>query len=64
MPKPLSNPQLADLTRFLNETIPLHKADSFSMMDLLVGRWIYWEGREKRVSGQFTRLAFVLFAGR
>jgi hypothetical protein len=59
----LSNPQLADIARFLGD----EKAAAtgwihFLVMDLFVGRWIYWQGQH---TGIWTihSLALCLFAG-
>lgn len=59
----LSNPQLADIARFFSE----EKAAAtgwihFLVMDLFVGRYIYWEGQR---TGVWTihSLALCLFAG-
>lgn len=59
----LSNPQLADIAKFFRE----EKAAAtgwihFLVMDLFVGRWIYWEGQK---TGIWTihSLALCLFAG-
>ncbi len=59
----LSNPQLADIARFFSEeraaaTGWVH----YLVMDLFVGRWIYWEGQR---TGCWTRhsLALCFFAG-
>lgn len=59
----LSNPQLADIARFFAE----EKAAAtgwihFLVMDLFVGRWIYWQGQ---TTGIWTihSLALCLFAG-
>jgi hypothetical protein len=59
----LSNPQLADIARFFTD----EKAAAtgwihFLVMDLFVGRWIYWEGQK---TGIWTihSLALSLFAG-
>lgn len=59
----LSNPQLADIARFFSD----EKAAAtgwihFLVMDLFVGRWIYWEGQK---TGIWTihSLALCLFAG-
>ncbi|MBD0261966.1 MAG: DUF4281 domain-containing protein [Tolypothrix sp. T3-bin4] len=59
----LSNPQLADIARFFGD----EKAAAtgwihFLVMDLFVGRWIYWEGQK---TGIWTihSLALSLFAG-
>ncbi|HBB33387.1 MAG TPA: DUF4281 domain-containing protein, partial [Cyanobacteria bacterium UBA9273] len=41
----LSNPQLADIAQFFgNENIAATGWIHFLVMDLFVGRWIYWEG--------------------
>ncbi len=59
----LSNPQLADIARFFSD----EKAAAtgwihFLVMDLFVGRWIYWEGQK---TGIWTihSLALCFFAG-
>jgi len=59
----LSNPQLADIARFLGE----EKAAAtgwihFLVMDLFVGRWIYWQGQQ---TGIWTTHSLILglFAG-
>ncbi|HEY9704682.1 MAG TPA: ABA4-like family protein [Allocoleopsis sp.] len=59
----LANPTLSDIARFFTD----EKAAAtgwihFLVMDLFVGRWIYWEGQK---TGIFTAhsLAFCLFAG-
>jgi Domain of unknown function (DUF4281) len=59
----LSNPQLADIARFFSD----EKAAAtgwihFLVMDLFIGRWIYWEGQK---TGIWTihSLALSLFAG-
>lgn len=59
----LSNPQLADIARFLGE----EKAAAtgwihFLVMDLFVGRWIYWQGQN---TGIWTTHSLILglFAG-
>ncbi len=59
----LANPTLADIARFLGEegaaaTGWVH----FLVMDLFVGRWIYWQGQE---TGVWTihSIALCLFAG-
>lgn len=59
----LSNPKLADIARFFGD----EKATAtgwihFLVMDLFVGRWIYWEGQR---TGVWTihSLALSLFAG-
>lgn len=59
----LANPKLADIARFFAE----EKAAAvgwihFLVMDLFVGRWIYWEGQK---TGVFTThsILLCLFAG-
>ncbi|MEH2461187.1 ABA4-like family protein [Nostoc sp.] len=61
--KALSNPQLADIARlFADETAAATGWIHFLVMDLFVGRWIYWEGQK---TGIWTihSLALSLFAG-
>lgn len=58
-----SNPQLADLARlFADERVTATGWVHFLVMDLFVGRWIYWEGQRP---GVWTRhsLILCLFAG-
>lgn len=59
----LSNPQLADIAQFFGEeTAAATGWIHFLVMDLFVGRWIYWEGQR---TGIWTihSLALCLFAG-
>ncbi|MEH2339212.1 ABA4-like family protein [Nostoc sp.] len=59
----LSNPQLADIARFFaDETAAATGWIHFLVMDLFVGRWIYWEGQK---TGIWTihSLALCFFAG-
>ena len=59
----LSNPQLADIARaFADEKAAATGWIHFLVMDLFVGRWIYWEGQR---TGVWTvhSLALCLFAG-
>ncbi len=59
----LSNPQLADIAHFFaDETAAATGWIHFLVMDLFVGRWIYWEGQR---TGTWTvhSLALCLFAG-
>jgi len=59
----LSNPQLADIARFFaDENAAATGWIHFLVMDLFVGRWIYWEGQR---TGVWTihSLALCLFAG-
>lgn len=58
-----SNPQLSDLAQlFANERVMATGWVHFLVMDLFVGRWIYWQGQQ---SGIWTRhsLILCLFAG-
>ncbi|MBE9259750.1 MULTISPECIES: ABA4-like family protein [Aphanizomenonaceae] len=59
----LSNPQLADIAKFFsNETAAATGWIHFLVMDLFVGRWIYWQGQK---TGIWTihSIALCLFAG-
>ncbi|MDJ0634213.1 MAG: ABA4-like family protein [Xenococcaceae cyanobacterium MO_188.B29] len=59
----LSNPQLADIARFFaDEQIAATGWVHFLVLDLFVGRWIYWEGQR---TGVWTvhSLILCLFAG-
>lgn len=59
----LSNPQLADLAKFFaDEKATATGWIHFLVMDLFVGRWIYWQGQK---TGVWTihSLALCLFAG-
>jgi hypothetical protein len=59
----LSNPQLADIARFFaDEKAAATGWIHFLVMDLFVGRWIYWEGQK---TGIWTihSLILCLFAG-
>uniref|UniRef100_UPI0025B4EAF0 ABA4-like family protein n=1 Tax=Trichocoleus desertorum TaxID=1481672 RepID=UPI0025B4EAF0 len=59
----LSNPQLADIARFFAaESAAATGWVHFLVMDLFVGRWIYWEGQR---TGIWTihSIALCLFAG-
>ncbi len=59
----LSNPQLADIARFFaDETAAATGWIHFLVMDLFVGRWIYWEGQKTGV-WTFHSLGLCLFAG-
>lgn len=58
-----ANPQLAALARlFANEQVTATGWVHFLVMDLFVGRWIYWEGQR---TGVWTihSLVLCLFAG-
>ena len=58
-----ANPQLSDLAGlFANERVMITGWVHFLVMDLFVGRWIYWEGQR---TGVWTihSLVFCLFAG-
>ncbi|MGK7871843.1 MAG: ABA4-like family protein [Xenococcaceae cyanobacterium] len=59
----LSNPKLADIARlFADERAAATGWAHFLVMDLFVGRWIYWEGQR---TGVWTvhSLILCLFAG-
>ena len=59
----LSNPQLADIAKFFaSERIAATGWVHFLVLDLFVGRWIYWEGQQ---TGVWTihSLILCLFAG-
>ncbi|ELR98410.1 ABA4-like family protein [Gloeocapsa sp. PCC 73106] len=59
----LANPQLADIARFFSdETAAATGWVHFLVMDLFVGRWIYWQGQQ---TGVWTvhSLILCLFAG-
>ena len=59
----LSNPQLADIAKFFaSERIAATGWVHFLVLDLFVGRWIYWEGQR---TGVWTvhSLILCLFAG-
>lgn len=58
-----SNPQLADLARlFANERVTATGWVHFLVMDLFVGRWIYWEGQRTNIWTRHS-LVLCLFAG-
>lgn len=59
----LASPTLSDIARFFaDETAAATGWTHFLVMDLFVGRWIYWQGQE---SGIWSRHSIVLclFAG-
>ncbi|OKH37023.1 hypothetical protein NIES2119_14465 [[Phormidium ambiguum] IAM M-71] len=59
----LANPQLVDIARFFaDERAAATGWTHFLVMDLFVGRWIYWEGQK---TGIFTThsILLCLFAG-
>ncbi|MDJ0801178.1 MAG: ABA4-like family protein [Calothrix sp. MO_167.B12] len=59
----LSNPQLADIARFFaDEKAAATGWIHFLVLDLFVGRWVYWEGQK---TGIWTvhSIALCLFAG-
>jgi hypothetical protein len=59
----MSNPKLADIARFFgDERAAATGWTHFLVMDLFVGRWIYWEGQR---TGVWTvhSIALCLFAG-
>ena len=61
--KVLSNPNLDDLARvFAIRTIAATGWTHFLIMDLFVGRWIYWQGQEKQIL-TIHSISLCLFAG-
>lgn len=59
----LANPTLADIARFFgDERAAATGWTHFLVMDLFVGRWVYWEGQR---TGVWTvhSIALCLFAG-
>jgi len=59
----LSNPDLAKLTQlFSKESVAAASWAHFLVMDLFVGRWVYWQGQQQ---GIFTTHSIILclFAG-
>ena len=46
----LANPQLSDIARFFGQEGSAGAGwTHFLVMDLFVGRWIYWQGQEKQI---------------
>lgn len=59
----LANPKLADIARFFGEESAAATGWAhFLVMDLFVGRWIYWEGQNKNI-WTIHSLILCLFAG-
>ncbi len=59
----LANPNLADIARFFSdETAAATGWTHFLVMDLFVGRWVYWEGQKTGVWARHSIL-LCLFAG-
>ncbi|MGK7925739.1 MAG: ABA4-like family protein [Spirulina sp.] len=59
----LSNPKLADIVRlFGDEREAAAGWVHFLVMDLFVGRWIYWEGQNKKIFTSHS-LLLCLFVG-
>lgn len=59
----LANPKLADIARFFNdENAAATGWVHFLLMDLFVGRWIYWEGQKTGIITTHS-LILCLFAG-
>ena len=57
------NPQLAEYAKlFSQESGALVVTIHFLAMDLFVGRWIYWQGQQKKIWVAHS-LAFCLFFG-
>jgi hypothetical protein len=58
-----ANPTLADIARlFSKESVALTGWIHYLVMDLFVGRWIYWEGQSKNIFTTHS-LILCLFAG-
>ncbi|BBD53237.1 MULTISPECIES: ABA4-like family protein [Planktothrix] len=59
----LSNPKLSDIAHFFaDENAAATGWIHFLVMDLFVGRWIYWDGQKTGIWTTHS-LAFCLFAG-
>lgn len=59
----LANPKLADIAGFFGEESAAATGWAhFLVMDLFVGRWIYWEGQNKNI-WTIHSLILCLFAG-
>ncbi len=59
----LSSPQLADIARaFADEKVMATGWIHYLVMDLFVGRWIYWEGQRRGI-WTIHSLGLCLFAG-
>lgn len=59
----LANPQLVDIARFFaDERAAATGWTHFLVMDLFVGRWIYWEGQKRNIFTTHSIL-LCLFAG-
>lgn len=59
----LANPTLADIARFFaDERAAATGWTHFLVMDLFVGRWIYWEGQRTQIWTRHS-IALCLFAG-
>ena len=59
----LADPKLADIAQFFSvENAAAAGWVHFIVMDLFVGRWIYWQGQEKKIWTVHS-LALCLFAG-
>jgi hypothetical protein len=59
----LSSPQLADIAKaFSDEKVMATGWTHYLVMDLFVGRWIYWEGQRTKVWTAHS-LLLCLFAG-
>ncbi len=59
----LASPTLTDIARFFaDETAAATGWTHFIVMDLFVGRWIYWQGQETGVWNRHS-IALCLFAG-
>lgn len=59
----LSSPQLAEIARaFADQKVMAAGWIHYLVMDLFVGRWIYWEGQSKEI-WTIHSLVLCLFAG-
>lgn len=59
----LSNPQLADVAKFFSEEGAAGAGwVHFLAMDLFVGRWIYWQGQDKKIWTAHSLLLSLFFA--
>jgi hypothetical protein len=59
----LANPQLADIAKFFsNETAAATGWIHFLVLDLFMGRWVYWEGQKTKIWTVHS-IALCLFAG-
>jgi hypothetical protein len=60
--KALANPKLADIARFFSAEGSAGAGwVHFLVMDLFVGRWIYWQGQEKQIWTIHSLVACLFF---